>query len=245
MSTIAIMLRAHGGIPTNINPQVQITANDLFNGQTVSLVDYRQLGIPKLSVVTSARLAGVCYGAPNVKPYIDNVNGQYYTYASPNYDTAAKVYEMFGPNPPAMLSEWNRQLFGNSFAPEIAEMRTGLTFNKTYTGHDANSGVFLFSQNGKDENAVKQTLAGITAALQSRPLTRHEILAAIAPFQYDHVFLIDLSCNVYQQLPNTPTLTEDYVNWINEVFHGNGVRGGTRRKKTKRRNKKRRKRTRR
>ena len=236
MSTLAILVRAHGDIYININPDLPIEVGELFEqggppeNRRTDLINFRAApyNIPNLAVVSLAKLGGVCYGNSDIERFVSGVN-QYYQ-QNPT-DTNSKVNEVFGNQPPTALRQHVNQLFGISYAPEITNMSTGWMLNKVYTKYDNNSGVILFSQDGKDAVRVHMlngALATLTAQLQANNgITRAQILQTIAPFGYQNVYLIDLTCNAYKNaMQNVSPLRNETVDWINARLLENNIKGG-------------------
>jgi hypothetical protein len=231
MSTLAILIRAHGNIPLNIDIREPNTEDHLKSGAVIPFINYKtSANITNLTILTLARLGGVCYGSPLIQQFLTTVN-QYYQQIQAN--TEQKINEIFGPNSPSQLREYINQLFGISFAPEKTLMTSDFTINKIYTKYDDNSGVLLFSQDGISEKNlifIRQAFASLTSKLQAGiQITRQEIFAAIAPYNIQNVYFLDLTCNAYfntNQNPGVPPLTEDSVNWINGFLTHYNIKGG-------------------
>jgi len=236
MSTLAILVRAHGAIYINFNPNSPITVQELFEqggppeNRHTDLINFRAApyNIQNLEVVSLANLGGVCYGNSDIERFVAGVNHHYQQ--NPAH-TDAKVNEIFGNQPPTNLRQQVNQLFGVSYAPEITNMSTGWMLNKVYTKYDNNSGVILFSQDGNDSvrvHMLNAALANLTAHLQANnEITRAQILQTISPFGYQNVYLIDLTCNAYMNaMQNVPPLAEAHINWINAVLSQHNIKGG-------------------
>ena len=237
MSTLAILVRAHGDIYINLNTDIGISAEELLEqggppeNRHTDLINFRAppYNIQNLAVVSLAKLGGVCYGNSDIERFVSGVNQHYQQNPS---NTDAKVNEVFGNQPPTNLRQQVNQLFGISYAPEITNMSTGWMLNKVYTKYDNNSGVILFSQDGKDAvrvHMLNAALANLTAQLQANNgITRSQILQTIAPFGYQNVYLIDLTCNAYKNfMQNVTPLKEAHTDWINAVLSHHSIKGGT------------------
>ncbi len=80
---------------------------------------------------------------------------------------------------------------------------------------------------------IKQSLEYFTEQIKTDPLYRSEIIKALKPYKIDHLYLIDLTCNVF-------TKYIDKDNWsvvehleLEQFLNREKLRGGIRKNYTK------------
>jgi hypothetical protein len=251
MRDLAIIIRCHGIIPINFYYGCKV--EDVLNNSIV--FDHSDL-IKTIYMITIAKMAGVCYGSPNISKYVDGINKlKAKLYEEENIkNTEELVNYLYGPKPKIeQIRELNSEIFNISFNPEITRLGN-YSLDKIYTGdiNIKNLGVFYLSSNeftGNEINEMKSNLVNISNHLNGGPnhiVKKSDIIRDLSRFNIDRLYLIDLTCFAYDNLNrNTPPLTEEAVNWLNTIIESNNLKGGgikktrllknkkTKRKKTK------------
>lgn len=247
MKDLAIIIRCHGEL--QINFHYGCTANDILT-ENVSF-DYTGL-VKTLYIVSLAKLAGVCYGSPDIKKYIkeiNNLDNKLYEEEGVK-NTEQLVNYLYGPRPKILpIQNLNKEIFDISYDPEIT-MMTGHTLNKIYRGDPRmkDLGFHYLKSNGLtgvEIEYVKNTLASMSGFLNDNDprhfILKSDILTHLSRLGLDRLYLIDLSCYAYVNInPSSPPLNESAVNWLNEVMRSHNLKGGMkkrmRKSKQKRRN---------
>jgi hypothetical protein len=243
MKELAIIIRCHGSIPVNF--YYGCNADHVLNTTTF---DYRGF-VKSLSIVTLAHMAGVCYGSPNVKKYIQGINRlEDKLYEEERVkNTEELVNYLYGPKPKIQqVQDLNKEIFGTSFDPEIT-MMTGHTLNKSYSGdeHMKDIGIFYLKSNGftgVEVNSIKNILGAMSNHINVGPanvIKKSDILHELSGFGIDRLYLIDLSCYAY--VSTNATLNNDAVKWLNDVMKAHNLKGGIKKNKRARKTRQRRK----
>ena len=238
---LAIIIRAHGGIRTNIDPRIVINENQLIDN--VDLEKYSDIR-PDFEVVTVslAKLGGVCYGDSRIQPFISSINTHYRNRNNSRIKLEDKINEIFGENPPEEIKNELDRIVDISFPPVINSNANDLYFNKHYTMYDANSGVYILASeniNAIQLTMIRATLANLNRSIQHNEiLTKKQIIESISPLIHK-LYFIDFTCGSYENSTNMPKLTSEYVDWMNGVFAHHHVAGdaNNKRRKNKTRNK--------
>jgi hypothetical protein len=200
--------------------------------------------VKSLSIVTLAHMAGVCYGSPDIKKYIQGINQlENRLYQEERVkNTEDLVNYLYGPNPKIQpVRDLNKEIFGISFDPEIT-MMDGYTLNKSYSGdeHMKDIGIFYLKSNeftGREIESIKNILADMSNHLNGGPanvIKKSDILQELSQFGIERLYLIDLSCYAYENInTESPPLNDDAVNWLNDVMKGNKLKGGIKNKRAR------------
>jgi hypothetical protein len=249
MKDLAIVIRCHGSVPINFH--YGCTVNDVLTNSVA--FDYSGL-VKSLYIVTLAHMAGVCYGSPDIKKYMQGINRlENKLYEEENVkNTEELVNYLYGPKPKIQpVQDLNKEIFGISYDPEI-NMMNGRTLNKIYSGDPTMTdlGLYYLRSNGltgNEINYVKNILGVMSNHINSGPnhtIKKSDILQELRTLGLDRLYLIDLSCYAFvNENLSSPPLNDVAVNWLNDVMKGNNLKGGKKRirktrQKIKRRSKK-------
>lgn len=235
MKTLAIIIRCHGTIP--INFEYGTSLNAILDPTTIDYVKWANIQL--MSIVSIAKLGGICHGASDIKSYVKNINNMRdILYDTANVkNTEDLVNYVFSKNPKIdEIEKLNQKVFDISYPPEITKLK-GYTIEKIYENEPTleGLGVYYLSSNnftGEEITEIKNRLQNLTNILTGGPhnfIRKSQILEALRPFNIYKLFFIDLSCSSYTNVkPNVPPLTEEAVNWLNDVMTQNNVKGGNR-----------------
>lgn len=230
--TIAILVRAHGGIHTNIDNTIQINEDQLLPLVDMKRFSHlnRQFQVVNVSL---SKLGGVCYGSPNIQPFINSVNTWYREHPT---DIDNKIVEIFGPNPPEGIKSTLERVTGISFSPVITPNTDDLYLNKHYTKFDNKSGIFILASeniNMVNLEMIKAGLDGLNHKIQNNEkVSKVDILNIVSSY-IDKLYFIDFTCSAYINDLSMPQLTDPYVVWMNDVFNHKNIMGGGKTKKSK------------
>jgi hypothetical protein len=240
MKTLAIMIRSHGTIPINFD--YGLSVNEIFGPTTI---DYRSwANIQMMSVVSLAKLGGICHGASDINSYARNLNNMRTILEERENvkNTEDLVNYVFGKKPKIEeIEKLNQEIFNISFPPEITPLQ-GYTIEKLYENEPSMTGlgIYYLSSNGftgQEITEIKNRMQILTNILTSSPhniIRKSQILEALRQFNIFKLFFIDLTCSSYVNMKqNVPELTEEAVNWLNNVMIENKVKGGNKKQKRK------------
>ena len=235
MKDLAIIIRCHGSIPVNF--YYGCNADHVLNTATF---DYRGF-VKSLCIVTLAHMAGVCYGSPDVKKYIQGINRlEDKLYEEERVrNTEDLVNYLYGKNPKIQpVRDLNNEIFSTSFDPEIT-MMSGYTLNKSYSGdeHMKDIGIYYLKSNGftgVEIDSIKNILGSMSNHINGGPthyIKKSDLLQELSRFGIDRLYLIDLSCYGYvNENTKSDPLNEVAVNWLNDVMKAHNLKGGIKKK---------------
>jgi len=243
MKTLAIIIRCHGTVPIFFSygdPFQTIMDNMVRHHE---LIPFAPFNIANLYIVSLAKLAGFCYGSSNVPKYVTEINKLKHTLRNKNvYTTDELVHYLFNSlnNQIQSVKELNANLFGMSYSPEITRMSNGYTLNKIYSGDASMNhlGIYYLSSNGftgQEITSIKQKLANLTTFIitnvPNHYIRKSDIFHELAEYHIDSLYFIDLTCNVFANTnEQSPILQEGAVNWLNDVFYNEHLKGGNKKR---------------
>lgn len=243
MRDLAIIIRCHGIIPINFDygwPEEKIFSNSIFNHTSY---------IKTITMITLAKMGGVCYGSPDVKKYIKKIDDLYNNelYEKENVkNTEELVNYLYGPNPKIEpIRKLNEELFGISFAPEITRLQEQ-SIEKYYSGDTQmkNLGIFYLSSNGltgKEIETIKNEFEQMSNYLNTpgnymKKSQIFEILGNILG-RDTRLYFIDLTCFAFENMNKLAEgpLREPAIEWLNSVITHRNLKGGKKRSIRKKR----------
>ena len=228
MASIAIIIRAHGEIPINVNPINSYTVTNIFNGNIINIIDCKNYNIHKLVMVTLAKLGEVCYGDSNIDALITAAR-QMYTHKI-GVSLNEKINQIFGTSACSQkVKNIKQQIFHSTNILKINE--GNFTINKIYKWRDNNSSVKLFMSESLPDDMKTQintVLENLSKKLTTVAITKLEIFDQLKQFNLRDLYFIDLTCNGYvNYMPDVSHLPIEMTNWISSVLNGHGIMGGT------------------
>jgi len=245
MRELAIIIRCHGIIPINFD--YGWTEEKIFSDTIFNHTGY----IKTITMITLAKMGGVCYGSPDVKKYIKKIDDLYNElYEKENVkNTEELVNYLYGPNPKIeQIRKINEELFGISFTPEITKLED-YSINKYYSGDTQmkNLGIYYLSSNGltgQEIEIIKNEFEQMSNYLNSSPvnyITKIYIFDKLGKIlgRDTRLYFIDLTCfafkNMNKQAEKERPLNEPAIDWLNSVITHRNLKGGKKRSIRKKR----------
>jgi hypothetical protein len=251
MRDLAIIIRCHGIIPINFDygwPEEKIFSDSIFKH-----TDF----IKTITVITLAKMAGVCYGSPDVKKYIKKIDDLYYKelYEKENVkNTEELVNYLYGPNPKIEpIRKLNEELFGikelfGISSPVITKLED-YSIDKYYSGDTQmkNLGIYYLSSNGftgQEIQMIKNEFEQMSNYLNSSPvnyITKKYIFDKLGKIlgRDTRLYFIDLTCfafkNMNKQAEEERPLNEEAIHWLNKKIDERKLKGGKKRSIRKKR----------
>ena len=242
MRDLAIIIRCHGTIPINFD--YGWTEEKIFSDSIFKHSDF----IKTITIITLAKMGGVCYGSPDVKRYIKKIDDLYNElYEKENVkNTEELVNYLYGPNPKIEpIRKLNEELFGISFAPEITTLQDH-SIEKYYSPDTQikNLGIYYLSSNGltgQEIQIIKNEFEQMSNYLNTpgnymKKSQIFEILGNILG-RDTRLYFIDLTCFAFENMNKQAKgpLTEPAIDWLNSVITHRNLKGGKKRSIRKKR----------
>jgi len=233
---LALIIRCHGSILV-YEPKPD-------SKKTVVMADFQRYNIGNLSIIGLAKMGEVCYGMPNVLPFIKRVNEHYASEMDLKKTVDKKIQEvLIDARPPPKIQNLKNLLCGIDMGVCRVDLKqvdlTTEYVEKIYNKYDESSGVFMLFNSGftpRELDRIREILKQINATLLTEPyIYRSFIFDMLKEFNISKLFFCDFTCNSY-----TPHgfdgLLQSEADEITELLVSKNVRGGKKKKnKTKKR----------
>lgn len=246
--TLALILRLHGEIRLKSKPDTIARSTAFAGSYGLKPFDYKTYAnINKMTIVSLATLGNACHGIPNVQPFSSKIQNYYAN--KPTYNTSSIIAEVFSntQHPDHEIDGYLKDIkHKNDF--QTTEL-SGYCLDKLYTPVKEDkqplkiqgSGIFYFYSDGFTEEEILEIRTALAKLQQwhkkketDQYLFRGQLFTYIyealssmikGKFEIDHLFLIDLSCDVYYD-NDAKTLFKDTTGEITADLIKKNLKGG-------------------